>query len=146
MRGPRLHTVGRVAAGDLLAGGGYADRSLYFLTEGEPMTNEITYYENSVGNFRLLGFATGVYVCKCFYCGATFAGDKRAISCLACAIKSVEERFSTCRWEYDDDGYYKTSCGEAWCFPEGTPSENKLKFCPICGKKVIIAEEPSCQR
>lgn len=51
----------------------------------------IKYSLNSVGNFRLFGFATGNYECKCIECGSKFIGDKRATMCLECAIKAAEE-------------------------------------------------------
>jgi len=51
---------------------------------------EIEYGLKVVGNFRLLNFATGAYMCKCLVCGKEFTGDKRAIQCLGCAIKAAE--------------------------------------------------------
>ena len=49
----------------------------------------------------------------------------------------------TCKWklgfEYAD--YYETSCGEAFQFTDGSPTENKMKFCPYCGKP--LEEEPT---
>lgn len=33
-------------------------------------------------------------------------------------------------WECD-------SCREEWVFPDGSPMENNLKYCPHCGAKVI---------
>jgi len=58
---------------------------------GGYMAHEIVYGLNTVGNFRLLNFATGGYSCKCCVCGKGFIGDKRAVMCLACALKAVEE-------------------------------------------------------
>lgn len=40
--------------------------------------------------FRLYGFATGDYMCKCMTCGETFIGDKRAVTCLPCAADQAE--------------------------------------------------------
>ena len=59
------------------------------------------------------------------------------------AIKSViKNNKKTCKWKYnDDDDFYNTSCGEAWVFPEGRPQENGLKFCPVCGKKVVYKKK-----
>jgi hypothetical protein len=56
---------------------------------------QIIYREDMVGNFRLLGFATGAYMCTCRHCGVGFIGDKRAYQCLDCAIKMVEEKFTS---------------------------------------------------
>jgi len=33
-----------------------------------------------------------------------------------------------------DEDFWETACGESWIFPEGGPDENKMKFCPYCGK------------
>jgi hypothetical protein len=46
--------------------------------------------EYQVPNFRLGNYATGNYFGKCDICAEEFTGDKRARSCLPCAIKSVE--------------------------------------------------------
>ena len=52
---------------------------------------EITYHLNGVNNFRLGCFATGPYACICWICGKEFLGDKRAVECLACSIKGIED-------------------------------------------------------
>lgn len=36
-----------------------------------------------------------------------------------------------------DDENWKTDCGEYWMLLEGTPAENDMKFCPMCGKKLV---------
>jgi len=41
-----------------------------------------------------------------------------------------------CRWVLDED-YWETSCGEAFCLNEGTPSDNDFEFCPYCGKSLV---------
>jgi hypothetical protein len=43
-----------------------------------------------------------------------------------------------CHWEWVDDGYWHSTCGEDWCFIEGTPEENGVVFCHGCGKRVSI--------
>jgi DNA-directed RNA polymerase subunit RPC12/RpoP len=43
-----------------------------------------------------------------------------------------------CRWKYDEDGKWDTSCGESFCFIEDGPKENNMKFCPYCGSRIII--------
>jgi hypothetical protein len=56
-----------------------------------------------------------------------------------------------CRWTWDRDyEWWEASCGEAWC-QDGTPPENHYRFCPGCGKPIVIVEpeseedeEPSC--
>ena len=48
-----------------------------------------------------------------------------------------------CKWKYngesvsvDDFDGYETSCGGLFHIIEGTPSENRMIFCPYCGKKI----------
>jgi len=42
-----------------------------------------------------------------------------------------------CTWTYDDllDAW-DTSCGECFILTEGTLEENKIIFCPFCGKLI----------
>jgi hypothetical protein len=37
----------------------------------------------------LCGYAPGHYFCRCAHCGKQFQGDKRALSCLECAVASA---------------------------------------------------------
>ncbi len=41
---------------------------------------------------------------------------------------------TTCRWTQDADGTWFSLCGEAHVFTDGTPKENKYKFCQYCGR------------
>jgi len=41
-----------------------------------------------------------------------------------------------CRWKQDDSGDWFTRCGEAWSFTDGGVAENRIKFCPYCGKTI----------
>ena len=96
------------------------------------MAHEIEYGLNTVSNFRLLNFATGSYTCKCCMCGKEFVGDKRATVCLACALKTVEEKFTSTNKQsvppcsYCDDNYKVDAmwvcsrCGEKWGIENGT--------------------------
>ena len=111
------------------------------------MTQETLYREDFVGHFRLLGFATGAYLCSCRLCGKQFVGDKRALSCLDCAISAAEAKFTSankrrnaiCRWKFDkDDCYWHTSCGQDFVFNDGTPAENGVIFCFHCGKQASV--------
>jgi len=48
-------------------------------------------------------------------------------------------RVGECVWTYDErEDYWATSCGEAMCFPEGTPKENNFGYCSYCGNKIKI--------
>jgi len=48
----------------------------------------------------------------------------------------------TCTWTYDDlYDYWETSCGESFIITEGDPKENKMVFCPFCGR---LIKEKKC--
>ncbi len=38
-----------------------------------------------------------------------------------------------CEWEEDFEGNWESSCQGIFILNEGTPSENKFRFCPFCG-------------
>jgi hypothetical protein len=45
-----------------------------------------------------------------------------------------------CEWTLEKNtDFWQTSCGEEWNMPdnEGTPEENGINFCPMCGRKVV---------
>lgn len=47
---------------------------------------------------------------------------------------------STCTWHYVDDidhDCWETDCGEAYTFIDGSPHDNKMKFCCYCGRELI---------
>jgi hypothetical protein len=63
---------------------------------------------------------------------ATDAMDKSRTS-------TNKRRNAICRWKFDvETCSYDTSCGEKWCFPEGSAVENGLRYCPICGKRASV--------
>ena len=47
-----------------------------------------------------------------------------------------------CLWSCDDDenmpGTWDGACGAKWTFTDGGPIENDLRYCPQCGKPVIV--------
>ncbi|WP_440111681.1 hypothetical protein [Acidovorax sp. BL-A-41-H1] len=50
-----------------------------------------------------------------------------------------EPLIETCEWTHDEaDGFWETSCGEAWRFDDGGPSENGMKYCHSCGKHLTV--------
>ena len=56
-----------------------------------------------------------------------------------CLIAYLEARLATgeCTWAYDDlYDYWETSCGESFIITEGDPKENKMIYCPFCGKPI----------
>ena len=45
---------------------------------------------------------------------------------------------AVCNWHQDDDdGTWATDCGGIFVIIEGTPSDNKMKFCAYCGKPLV---------
>jgi hypothetical protein len=50
-------------------------------------------------------------------------------------------RHEVCRWVADldpDVDKWDTDCGESFCFTEGGPHENKMRFCCYCGRKLKV--------
>lgn len=43
-----------------------------------------------------------------------------------------------CTWTEDSEGYYSTTCGEAYVFNDGTPTQNNACFCHHCGGKLEV--------
>ena len=52
-------------------------------------------------------------------------------------VERVQEK---CRWKQDDTGDWFTRCGEGWTFTDGGVAENRIKFCPYCGKPIEAVE------
>jgi hypothetical protein len=47
-----------------------------------------------------------------------------------------------CTWFQDDDGHEPTdkwdsACGESFTLNDGTPSENRMRFCCYCGRPLV---------
>ena len=48
-----------------------------------------------------------------------------------------------CGWVSDEDPdsgerHWETECGSGWMMISGTPSENDMRFCPMCGKPIAL--------
>lgn len=41
-----------------------------------------------------------------------------------------------CNWEADSEGNYSTDCGETFTLIDGTPEENRMRYCCYCGKTI----------
>lgn len=43
-----------------------------------------------------------------------------------------------CEWTLMDAEFnaYDTACGNPWYLEEGTPKDNKMIYCPACGRKI----------
>ena len=47
-----------------------------------------------------------------------------------------------CTWWYDaDNGSWNATCGAKWCLADGGPKDNKMSYCPRCGKELVEAEQ-----
>lgn len=47
-----------------------------------------------------------------------------------------------CIWKSDDGldwTYWYTTCGEAFSFEVGVPDENHYRYCPGCGRAILLA-------
>jgi len=47
---------------------------------------------------------------------------------------TMNDEVKECRWTQDEDGVWQTSCGGSYEIIEGTPRDNKMRFCCFCGK------------
>jgi hypothetical protein len=72
--------------------------------------------------FRLGGYATGDYLCTCLGCGGGFVGDKRALSCLPCAVERVEAAISSIP-SPDDGAPMRHEGGDGWRPIETAPKD-----------------------
>lgn len=61
---------------------------------------------------------------------------------------SEADETTECLWRHDSDGTWETSCGEAWTFIDGGPSENNARFCQGCGRPITTerAYNPNKER
>jgi hypothetical protein len=56
------------------------------------------------------------------------------------AESATEQHVMLCVWEQDADSDFSewhTSCGQAFCLNDGPPSENDMRFCCYCGKRLM---------
>lgn len=56
--------------------------------------------------------------------------------------KEWEADVETCDWSCGDDDWdtWHSECGQDWIFEEDGPNENDMKFCPFCGRKIVVTE------
>jgi len=62
----------------------------------------------------------------CHVCGLIVQGAK------------CRHRPHSCRWCQDDDGTWQSGCGLLFCFDNDGPSENGFRFCPFCGRPMLV--------
>lgn len=54
-------------------------------------------------------------------------------------IPPEEKEKTTCKWTRDDyTSSWGAECGLKWDFMNDGPTENKMNFCPRCGRKVVV--------
>ena len=51
-------------------------------------------------------------------------------------VDVMKFRKSVCHWVEDENGNWKTSCGDMHILIDGTPHENRYLWCPYCGKTI----------
>ena len=56
-------------------------------------------------------------------------------------------RMNNCTWKWKwldlyVDGFWGTSCKNAFYFDDGGPREHEFNYCPYCGKLLKVAELP----
>ena len=44
----------------------------------------------------------------------------------------------TCTWTEDTNGNWEASCGETWVLETGDPAENHYRYCPGCGRAIVV--------
>jgi hypothetical protein len=55
------------------------------------------------------------------------------------AICKVADQVSVecvCEWTQDEDGVYDTACEVRFELNEGAPTENNMRYCHSCGKRI----------
>ncbi len=53
-----------------------------------------------------------------------------------------------CTWTYYEDDvqdYWATGCGELFCLNDGTPTDNKMKYCSYCGRLILEMPIPEAE-
>jgi hypothetical protein len=63
------------------------------------------------------------------------------------AMRPLQEKNdATCIWRIDDanENTWEGECGNSWIFDDGTPADNSMRFCPFCGKKLVVQEATPC--
>lgn len=52
----------------------------------------------------------------------------------------------TCKWVrtvcWDGNGSWDGECGNCWAFEDDSPAEHNINFCPNCGGRVWVPNEP----
>lgn len=61
-------------------------------------------------------------------------------SAVAREVRRMKRDRGVCVWRKEDDEWnsWTSDCDQTWCFEEGTPKENNVRYCHFCGKRVKI--------
>lgn len=89
---------------------------------------------------RFYKFSVVKGIAFCSICGA-IENSNGSISTATGEIGTslIAEDKKKCAWEEVENGdYWEASCGLCWCFEDGRPKENGIKYCPKCGKRVKV--------
>ncbi len=54
------------------------------------------------------------------------------------ALAASKPNHPTCAWADDADGNWDTACENKFCFIEGGPTENQMRFCCYCGGRLVV--------
>ena len=60
----------------------------------------------------------------------------KAVSDLRAALAQPEPEPETCTWRDNMDAIYETGCGNLHIINDGSPAENRMKYCCYCGKEI----------
>ena len=58
------------------------------------------------------------------------------------SMSRVKDDPGWCEWTLIDAEFnaYDTACGNPWYLEEGTPKDNKMIYCPACGRKIKVVK------
>ena len=59
------------------------------------------------------------------------------------SMSRVKDDPGWCEWTLIDAEFnaYDTSCRNPWYLEAGTPEDNKMIYCPACGRKIKVVKE-----
>lgn len=73
-------------------------------------------------------------------CYARTKREHAEIARLHTAIRTAEAANPECPWSVDEDGVWEGGCEITWVCETGTPAENGMRFCPRCGRRLVVIE------
>ena len=70
-------------------------------------------------------------------------GNRKMCVWKVMSMSRVRDDPGWCEWTLIDAEFnaYDTSCGNPWYLEEGTPEDNKMIYCPACGRKIKVVKE-----